>query len=213
MNNQPIANPAIYTPPPPTEGGRNLRLPKFMTPKLIFLILGVVLIIEIFMAIQTFRQPPPPAPAKIAPLSGGKIVLISPRKEYQVGEVVPVSVRVVTGGHSTSGTDVIVKFDPQKLEATGSANLTKGFIYPEYPLVSVDGKIGQVGISGIISVGKSSFNGIGILATVNFKAKTAGNTKVSVEFKKGATDDSNIVEVGTSKDILEEVFDLELTVK
>lgn len=181
-------------------------------PKIIFGFIAVILIVEAVYAFKTFREPLPPPPPKIQPISGGKIVLLSPKKEYKVGETVPVAVRVVTGGHQSGGTDVTLKYDPKILEATGAANLKKGAIYPEYPLLSVDGKAGDVRISGISGTG-TSFNGIGVLATINFKAKTSGKSAVTLDFTYGATDDSNIVDSESSQDILEEVFNLELEIK
>lgn len=181
-------------------------------PKIIFGLIGIILIVEAIYAFRIFSKPLPPPPPKIQPIGGGKIVLVSPKKEYKVGETVPVAVRVVTGGHQSGGTDVTLKYDPKILEATGAANLKKGLIYPEYPLLSVDGKAGDVRISGISGT-STSFNGIGVLATINFKAKAFGKSAVTLDFTYGATDDSNIVETGTSKDILDEVFNLELTIK
>lgn len=181
-------------------------------PKIIFGLIGVILAVEAIYAFKTFTKPLPPPPPKIQPISGGKIVLLSPKKEYKVGETVPVAVRVVTGGHQSGGTDVTLKYDPKILEATGAANLKKGLIYPEYPLLSVDGKTGDVRISGISGTG-ASFNGIGVLATINFKAKAFGKSSVTIDFTYGATDDSNIVDSSSSQDILEEVFNLEVEIK
>lgn len=182
-------------------------------PKIIFGLIGIILVVETIYAFRTFSKPLPPPPPKIQPISGGKIVLVSPKKEYKVGETIPVAVRVVTGGHQSDGTDANLRFDTKILEASSPANLKKGTIYPEYPLLSVDPKAGLIRISGISAVGKTPFNGIGVLATVNFKAKTAGVSKITLDFKLGATDDSNIVDSSSSQDILEEVFNLELTIK
>lgn len=203
MDNQ---NQVIVQSPP--AGGRKWSF----GPKIIFGLIAVILIVEAVYAFRTFTKPLPSPLPRIQPISGGKIVLLSPKKEYKVGETVPVAVRVVTGGHQSDGTDAVIKFDPKILEATGSANLKKGSIYPEYPLLSVD-PAGLVRISGIASIGKDPFNGIGVLATVSFKAKASGKSAVTLDFTSGATDDSNIVESGTSNDLLEEVFNLELVIR
>lgn len=185
---------------------------KLLTPKLIFIVLGVVLAGELIWAVVTFVKPAPPLPVvpKIQPVSGAKMVLVSPKKSYNVGEVVPVALRVATGGRLIDGVDALIKFDPKILEATSGA-VRKGVIFPEYPLLSVDPKAGLVKISAI--TGAKNFSGIGVLANVSFKAKSAGSTKLMIDFEKDQTTDSNVVEVGTTKDVLDEVFNLEITVK
>lgn len=178
-------------------------------PKLIFVILGIVLVIELFFAIKTLSQPTPPPPPKLAPLTGAKIVLVSPETSYNVGDTVPVAIRLTTGGRSTIGTDLILKFDPKILEATQGA-VKRGSIYQEYPVTQLDSK-GTVRISGIST--QNGYNGIGVFGSVIFKAKVKGQTRVAVDFQKDSTTDSNVVEAGSTKDILDQVFNLELTIR
>lgn len=186
-------------------------LKRLSLPKLIFIILGVVIVVELIFAVKSLRQTAPSPTKKLLPVSGGSISLVSQKREYKVGDVVPVSVRVSTGGHPTDGTDLILKFDPKVLEATRSA-LRAGKIYSEYPLMSVD-PAGLIRISGIATLKDKVFNGIGVLAFIDFKARSAGKTALTVEFTQGKTDDSNIVEAKSAKDILEKAYNLELTVK
>ncbi len=181
-------------------------------PKIIFGLIAVILIVEAIYAFKTFSKPLPPPLPKIQPISGGKIVLISPKKEYKTGEIVPVSVKVVTGGHSTQGTDLILKYDPAYFEATPGAAL-KGTTYPDYPNLSVDQKTGSIAISGIAGVSGKTFNGIDIFANIKLKAQKAGSTSLKVDFVKDLTTDSNIVDSTTGTDILEEVFNLDLIIK
>src|SRR3989344_3759616 len=177
---------------------------KLLTPKLIFIILGVALLAELVWAVVTFVKPtPPPLPvAKIQPVTGAKMVLVSPKKSYDTGEIVPVTVRVASGGRLIDGVDALIKFDPKVLEATSGA-IKKGIIFAEYPLSSVDSKAGLVKISAISST--KSFSGIGVLANISFKAKSAGIAKLMIDFEKDQTTDSNVVEAQSSKDVLDEV--------
>lgn len=181
-------------------------------PKIIYLILGVVILVEVFFGLKVLTRSTPPPPAKLQPLSGAEIILVSPKKEYKVGDNIPVSVRVSTGGHPSDGTDLILRYDPTLVEATISA-LRRGRIYPEYPVTEVDSKSGVIRMSGIASTSVGGFNGVGVFATLNLKAKQAGKTTLMVDFKKGETTDTNVVEAKTATDLLEEVSDLELTIK
>lgn len=201
MDNQPTAQ--IFEQPK----SQGFRFP--WGPKLIFVILGVVLLIEIIFAIKTLTKPLPPPPPKLQPLTGAKLVLVSPKTSYNVGDTVPVTVRLATGGRSTTGTDLILKFDPKVLEATQGA-IRRGSIYEEYSVTQLDSK-GTVTVSGISS--QKGYNGIGLFGSVIFKAKAKGQTKISIDFQKDSTTDSNVVEAGTAKDILDQVFNLDLTIR
>ena len=100
----------------------------FRGPKLIFVILAVIILVEVVLAVRYLKQSAPPPPPKLQPISGGRIVLIADKKDYKVGEVIVVSVRVSTGGQTTDGTDLILRFDPKVLEAS-NASVTQGRIY------------------------------------------------------------------------------------
>ena len=186
-------------------------------PKLIFVILIAIILAEVLLAVRYLSQSAPPPPSKLQPISepisGGRIVLIADKKDYQAGENIVVSVRVSTGGQPTVGVDLVLRFDPKVLEASNAA-VTQGRIYSEYPMKSVDNKEGTVRISGISSIRKESgFNGVGIFATINFKAIGSGKTTLRIDFTPDLTSDSNVIGVKNAKDILEEVFNLDLNIK
>lgn len=185
--------------------------------KIIFWILGLIILIELLFAVWVLKAPlpsptPPSASLPIRPKERGEIQLLSSKKNYQVGEMIPLTIRVSTGGQPTFGTDLILRFDPKILEASSSA-IKPGNIYSEYPLVNVNPKNGIISISGITRVGQTGFEGVGVLATLNLKAKKAGVTTLSVDFKPGSTADSNIIEAKTVKDILRRVQNLELVIR
>lgn len=170
--------------------------------------------IELIFAIKTLTAPTPPSPAapsKSQPASVN-LSLEAVGQDFKVGEIVTVNVRVNTGGHPTDGIDLVLNFDPKILEAS-TASLIKTTIYPDYPQMRVDSKVGLVQISGISGVEGGTFKGEGVLATINFKAKAAGKTTLTIDYTKGQTNDSNVVESATGLDILEGVNNLNLTIK
>lgn len=192
----------------------------FSGPKVIFAVLGIVVLFEAVYAIRSITTSPispafPPAlpVRKInTQLTPAKISLSASKTSFKVNEVVPVSVMVDTGGRTIDGVDLIVKFDPKILDAT-AGGLIKGKILDEYPLKSVDTGKSLIYISGV-SNSKNGFGGTGQFALINFKAKSAGRTSLTIGFiKNGETTDSNLVETDASKDVLDQVNNLELEVR
>ncbi|MBI2196781.1 hypothetical protein HYU45_04205 [Candidatus Daviesbacteria bacterium] len=187
---------------------------KFSVLKIIFIVLGVVLVVEIIYAGWTLfpkSGTTSPPVAGTTERSTARISLTAPQQSFQVGDLIPVSVILDSGLKTISGVDLIVRYDPEILEIT-KAGLSKGNILDEYPLMSVDSGSGLVSISGISSLG-GGFAGKGEFATLNFKAKQTANTSLTINFEKDTTTASNLVEANTSKNILEEVDNLEITIE
>lgn len=191
------------------------RIKNFVSlPKFIFAVLGLILLVELIYAVRVLTLPvsSPVVSRNSIQAKVAKISLNTPKKVYGVSEIVPVSVTIDTGGQTIDGADLIIQYDPKILEAS-SAGLTKGGIFEEYPIVSVDTSKGLISISGISSL-QNGFKGVGQFANINLRAKVTGRTSLTIDFKgKGATIDSNLVEANASKDILEKVDNLELTVQ
>lgn len=186
----------------------------FTGPKIIFAILGVIILVEIIYAVRVLSSSSPSVTsvqkANIeTPL--GKISLTTPKTTYKVNEDISVSVIVDTGGRLLDGVDLIAHFDPKILSATPGA-IIRGQIFDEYPLMSVDSKKGLFSVSGINTL-QNSYQGRAKFVVFNLKAKAPGKTSLTIDFQKGLTSDSNMVEAGTSKDILEVVNNLELNVQ
>lgn len=114
---------------------------------------------------------------------------------------------VDTGGAQTAGTDVILFYDPTRLQAL---NVVNGRIYSDYPANTIDQQNGKVSISGLTSM-SSPFTGQGTFATVNFKVLAdapEGATQITFDFdptNKAKTTDSNVAEVTTVADVLSQV--------
>lgn len=184
---------------------------KLKSKEAIYIALGLILILELVWAARTFFTDTQFSSAveKIQPLSGATIVLDAPVSStgYKAGDMVPVTVKVVTGGRSTESTDLILKYDPEILDVD---KVNTGSMYPEYPLNTQEK--GVVRVSGITKIDQSGVTGLGQFATVNFKAKKDGVSDISVEFGKDQTTDSNVIESGTIKDILSNVVNTKVTV-
>lgn len=202
-------HPTVYT------TGETLKSNKrwFQTWKIIYPILGTVLVAELIFGLKTLLAPLPKSSAlSLQPISGASVSLFSDKSEVKVGDIVPVKVKVWTGGRVTSGTDLVLRYDPKILEASPTA-FNRGKIYTDYPLTQVNNQSGVIRVSGIASTEKMAFGGVGEFGVINFKAKAKGQTTVAVDFKKGQTNDSNVISIKTNEDLLEKVKNLQITIK
>ena len=188
----------------------------FQSWRIIYPLLGVVLLFELLTGLKTLLTPIPKVANSQAPKlhlsSGAQILLSAAKTSFNIGEQVPVTIQVSTGGYATIGTDLVFHFNPFILEALPNS-FVHGKIYSDYPLVDIDNKKGVVRISGIASNPKQAFNGKGELGVVNFKAKGKGINTFKIDFIKGQTGDSNIMLSSSSKDVLEGVNNLKITVQ
>ncbi len=211
----PSTGPIIYQ-STPTFTSNALKVPfkdrlKRNLPKYLFGILALVLVVELIYGYQTLSRPFPQKADATSTIGVAKIVLDTPKRNIPQGEQVPVTVRVVTGGRATDSTDLIVKYDPQILDITADT-ISEGTIYQDYVIKDVDPQSGEVRISAITPPNSEGFVGIGVFATLNFLAKQEGPTNLSIDYVKGSTTDSNIVETGIAIDILDQVFNLDLVI-
>lgn len=182
-----------------------------MNTKLIFFILGGIIIIELFWAIKIFLTPlERPKEEQVIKMSSGQLILVSEKENFLAGDDVQVLIKVLTGGKPTDGLDLSLQFDPQIMEISDDF-FQKGDIYTDYSNLETDSQGGLVRISATTSP-EESFSGIGEFGRFKFKAKKTGLAVFKIDFQKGRTTDSNIIESGTSKDILNEVTDLEITI-
>ena len=194
----------------------NVQPRRWFSPKIIFIILGLIVAVELvfglYSLISSTRQKSLPQPTKLPTVSSAKVSLLTTSPSFKVGDKVPVTVNLNTGGHNVAGADVILHFDPKILEASGSSIFT-GKAFPNYPKMEVDQKSGLVALSGISLLDKDNFAESGVLAVVQFKAKTPGSTKISLDFTPGATSGTNVIDAVTGQNILSSVLDLSLTIK
>lgn len=141
------------------------------------------------------------------------IILSASKSEVKVGENFSVSINI-SSRQPSDGTDIILLYDPKLLSVdagTSGKPVAVGSIYPEYP-INNDDKNGLIKVSGISSLSESSIAS-GLFGTVTFKANTAGKAVIRLDFTKGSTIDSNVIESESSNDILEAVQNVEVLIQ
>lgn len=205
-------NPQVYT----TGQGKISNKPWFKTWRIIYPILALVVLVELVWGakqlLAPLPQPPKKETQKLVLTKGARIQLVSSKIEAKTGELIPVTVKISTGGYTIIGTDLVMRFDPSVLEASANS-FVRGNIYNEFPQINIDSKNGVIRISGIAANITGGFNGGGNLGVINFKAKKTGTAKLIIDFKKGVTSDSNMIRAQASEDILASVSNLSLTIK
>lgn len=190
-------------------------------PVYLFIIIGLVIIIEAIWAYKTLialNSIPKPNSVPINTQSVQKkvlniIALTVSKNEFKVGESIPVTINVASN-KNTAGADLIIKYDPNLLSVvtdTVKAPVAVGTIYDDYPVNKIDEKTGLITVSGITN----NLNGIipkGVFGTIIFQAKAAGVARIFFDFSKGATNDTNIIENQTARDVLEEVSNIDIKI-
>jgi len=176
---------------------------------IIFLLVSFLVVGELVWGINYLKTvPQPKAPAEA---EAGAILGLAPaQKTVKVGEEFEVELTLDTKGVATSGTDVIINYDPAVVEVL---NVRPGLLYQKYPLNEVDAAGGKIGFSGIAEP-PQTFAGRGTSAYLRLKALKAGAATLIIEFKKGVTTDSNVVQAGSGgKDTLDKVVNAYYSVK
>lgn len=185
--------------------------------RLFYLIIGlalVIIVIELVWAYSVFYKSPNATivnqvvNTQSTVNSIATITLTSSKQTLKVGENFVVAIDVKTK-RLTDAMDLVLKYDPKVLEASSSA--ITGNLYDQYPVNKVDASLGVITVSGITS----EQNGIipnGVFGYLTFKAKAQGQSKISVDFTPNTTNDSNIIEAKTGKDVLSSVNNLELNI-
>lgn len=181
---------------------------------LIIAIAVVVLVIELAWAYSTLYKSSASIPQtqKVITDQPTKITLSSPINTLKVGDQVTVTINL-SSTRLTDGTDVIINFDPKVLTVvqTGSVPVTVGSVYTQYPNNKLDATKGIITASGISSEKNGSLAS-GVFGTIVFRAKSVGSTNITLVYSPDKTDESNIIETATGKDILGSVENLQFNI-
>lgn len=187
--------------------------------KVVLGVAAVVLMGELVWAGWTLTKtpvPPPPRTAnnlpaitKVEPKT--TITLSASSATVKIGQKVAVNIEISTN-RPTDGTDLIILYNPKLLSVVpnGTAAVSVGTLYGSYPINKFDDKAGQVMVSGISTQGGVIAQGN--FGSLEFSAKAAGKVAVALDFTRGSTTDSNVIESKTARDILTDVRNVEVTI-
>lgn len=104
-------------------------------------------------------------------------------------------------GKSVDGVDVIISFDPKKVQVVGS-KVAPTALFEEFPQNIVDNVRGQIRFSALTFSPRPV---TGIIGTFSFKPKGPGQVNFNFDFTFGSTRDSNVAQHGSAKDVLGKV--------
>jgi hypothetical protein len=116
-----------------------------------------------------------------------------------VGQTFDVAIVLNTGGSHTSGTDISLRFDKDKLNIVDIKN---GTIYDQYVGKNINNTTGVATISGLASSADSLFTGTGTFATITFRAIAPGTAAVTFAHTPGNKNDTNVADFDTQGEAL-----------
>lgn len=140
------------------------------------------------------------------------IYTISPSQStIKSGEVLALTLQFEAPGKKLDGSDVFLRFDPVFLDI--DENFTYGTYFMTYPRVTVDTVKGEVKVTGFRSSQVATVNQPTVFFVARFTGRQTGRTAVSFEYQEGRTNLTTLVEKGTSKNILSQVFPATITIE
>jgi len=184
-----------------------------LTHWLIFFVIVVVawalLYKQIANWVQSLNQPG--VVVHLAPRPATQLTLDPQTETLKVGDTFPVNIMLDTAGNHIDGVDIFaLHYDPTLLTVIDDSakakgvQITPGPILPVNAYNLVDSKSGSIKFSQLVNPG-GNFMGQGVLATIHFKALSAGTAYLKFDYSQGSTTDSNAAYHG--KDELSKVVD------
>jgi len=165
---------------------------------------------------RVVKEKPAPTPTsgislqKRKPAGEATLSLIPNQGGFSQGGVYKVAVQLNTGGKPATGIDVILNYDPAKLEVL---EVIPGNFFATYFRKGEDKAKKKIYLSAaIFSKTEHPFIGQGIFGTIKFKALNPGKANVSFDYISQATSDSNVTAEG-GLDFLTNVIDGEYQIQ
>lgn len=193
-----------------SELNQNL-LQKLLTKKVFLTLAGAIILAEVLWAGWSLFKSGSQSSLSPSPLQpkSTTVALQAQKEKVKVGETVTVFIQL-TSDKETDGTDLIINFDPKllSLEGQDKSPVVVGGLYNDYPLNKAEA--GKITVSGLAS--EKGVLADGLFGKVTFKAVSAGRAEVKLEFVKGATTDTNVIEKGSGEDVLEDVKNVTITI-
>lgn len=121
--------------------------------------------------------------------------------EFSANAPFPVGIIVDSGGRSVDGVDVVISYDPAKVQIVGGKVNPTG-VFSEVPLNLVDTAAGKIRFSALTFDPQPV---TGVVGTFSFIPLSASEVNFQIDYTPGATTDSNIAEHGSAVDVLGKV--------
>jgi hypothetical protein len=134
--------------------------------------------------------------------SNATLALSPSSSSATVGSTFDVQIVLNTGGSNTSGTDISLRFDKDKLNIVDIKN---GTIYNQYVGKNINNTTGISTISGLASTTTTLFKGTGTFATITFRAVAPGTAAVTFAYTPGNKNDTNVADFDTQEEALSSV--------
>lgn len=198
------------------------KIKQFLTIRNIFIVAGIVVLIEVIWSVWVLTKPSPlGVPIVENPISKNTQVveskittlsLLPDKASLKKGEKLSVNINASSIVNSI-GVDLVISYDPKLLtvSTTKAGPVKTGTIFKDYPLNRLDDKNGKITISGITDV-KDGVLAEGLFGSIDFVAKASGKAMISLDFTPGNTADSNITDVKTGKDVLQKVENTQIEI-
>lgn len=185
-------------------------------PRLIFVVLTLIILGELIWGVWFVMRP-------VGPVTSGakragslvipeppkaKLTLSADKQEVKKGDEFSVVVKLTTNNRTMSGADLVINYDPKVL-SFNKDSFVRGPIFTNYVGQSIDNKKGVFRVSGIMDLSnKDKVAKDGIFATLKFKAQNKGSSPISIEYRQGGANESNVIDSKLYKDILDSVGNL-----
>lgn len=183
-----------------------------MSKKLIYLLVTLIAL-EIILGVIYLQKKPSlkKSGTSLIEETGAKFYFSSSSQKLKVNQLTEVKILIDTKGRKITGADAVIKYNPELIEIVGDP--LPGKIFPVYPINKVKIDKGIVTTTGTITnPDQPVFSGIGQFATLTIKALKVGETNLTFEFSPGKTNDSNLAEKDSTKDILSKTSNLKIVI-
>ncbi|HEY4480380.1 MAG TPA: fibronectin type III domain-containing protein [Candidatus Paceibacterota bacterium] len=155
----------------------------------------------ILIALQTSVSGLPSA--QVAQVTPSAVLSLSPSStSVNVNNTFTVNILLNTGGQSAYGVDVNkLRFNPAVLQVvdadagTSGVQISPGSLMALTIINNIDNTAGTIQFSQIATPG-STYSGSGTVATVTFRAISAGSSSATFDFSLGSGTDSNVAGLG-----------------
>lgn len=132
--------------------------------------------------------------------------------QISMTEPTTINISLDTGGAAIDGVDLYINYDPTYLEIQDSnsgvtgVQIKPGTLFPTYLANQVDTEKGKITLSGIITPGGAGYSGSGTFASIVVKGlRESTGTRLTFDYVRENTTDTNVIEHGTGLDILASV--------